>query len=135
MDTLNTLRIQQLNNALSRLDEAFSLWKSYKPDNILYPHLRDSVIQRFEFTADIFWKRLKEFLAEAHKINVASPKSTFQECYNQKIIDASEYSSLLDMIDDRNNTSHRYNEEMAEIIAARTHGHSALIHAIVQRIS
>ena len=47
---------EQLAGALSRLKEALNLPKS--------DIVRDSAIQRFEFTMDLAWKTVKTFLEE-----------------------------------------------------------------------
>jgi hypothetical protein len=47
----------------------------------LYEFLRDSSIQRFEITTEIFWKLLKEFLLVHEGIECRSPKGCIRELF------------------------------------------------------
>lgn len=96
----------QFQRALQRLKEALS-----QPKNDI---VRDSAIQRFEFTLDLSWKLLKTILEEQKGIIVNSPKECFREAYRQKIIDYDE--AWIKFVDMRNETVHTYKEEIAEKI-------------------
>jgi nucleotidyltransferase substrate binding protein (TIGR01987 family) len=43
--------------------------------------VRDAAIQRFEYSFEIFWKFLKEYLKFEDGIICASPKSCFREAF------------------------------------------------------
>jgi nucleotidyltransferase substrate binding protein (TIGR01987 family) len=97
---------KQFERALLRLDEALA---EPKTDIV-----RDSAIQRFEFTLDLGWKTLKTFLEDKKGIVCASPKECFREAYRQSVVGyENEWLKLVDM---RNETVHTYNEETAEKI-------------------
>lgn len=98
--------IGQFENALTRLKEVLN---EPKTDIV-----RDSAIQRFEFTLDISWKMLKALLEEKQGIICASPKECFREAYRQKVIDYDE--DWIRFVDMRNETVHTYKEEIAERI-------------------
>jgi nucleotidyltransferase substrate binding protein (TIGR01987 family) len=74
--------------------------------------IRDSAIKRFEFCFDLFWKTLKAFLEDYYKIRCASPKTCFQEAFNQGLIDYDEM--WLKIADWRNDVVHIYKEKAAE---------------------
>ncbi|HBV58361.1 MAG TPA: nucleotidyltransferase [Candidatus Magasanikbacteria bacterium] len=96
----------QLERALSRLKEALSLPKS--------DIVRDSAIQRFEFTLDLAWKTVKTYLEDKKGVICASPKECFREAYRQGImLYDDEWIKLVDL---RNETVHTYNEETAQKI-------------------
>lgn len=77
--------------------------------------LRDSVIQRFEFTYELAWKMLKLRL-EAELVEARTPKETLQEALKAGFIDdGSGWSSLQRM---RNLTSHTYDEVLADTVYA-----------------
>lgn len=78
--------------------------------------VRDAGIQRFEYTFEIFWKTLKEFLYEYDGIVINSPKSCFKEAFTVGLCDEEQTVKILEMTDDRNLTSHTYDEEIAERI-------------------
>lgn len=97
------------DTALNRLKEAIDLYK--KQENTV---LLDGTIQRFEFCVELGWKTLKEYL-EYEKIGeFNSPRATIKECFSIGLIQNAE--EWLDMLDDRNLTSHTYDEVIAKEI-------------------
>jgi nucleotidyltransferase substrate binding protein (TIGR01987 family) len=73
----------------------------------------DATIQRFEFTIELFWKFLKRIL-DSKGIEVRFPKDVLKEAYAGHLID--DEQTWLDMLRDRNLTSHTYDEELADRI-------------------
>lgn len=80
---------------------------------------RDALIKRFEFCYDLTWKFLKRVLKEKYSIDASSPRSVFQECYQQQLTTRDETQILLEMIDTRNETTHAYNESIMDEISQR----------------
>lgn len=100
--------IKQFEKALKRLDEVLQ-----EPKTSI---IRDSAIQRFEFSLDLAWKSVKAFLEERKGIICSSPKDCFREAYHQNLI---EYDNVwIEYVDMRNETVHTYKEEVAEKIYA-----------------
>ena len=98
--------IKQFEQAITRLDEVLKEPKS--------SIVRDSAIQRFEFSLDLAWKSVKAFLEDKKGIICSSPKDCFREAYRQGII---EYDYIwIKYVDMRNETVHTYKEEIAEQI-------------------
>jgi len=80
--------------------------------------IRDSAIQRFEFTFELAWKTLKVYLEEKKGAKeLYFPKDTFRSAFQAGIID--DNPVWLEMVDTRNETSHIYNEAMAEKVYKR----------------
>jgi len=104
---------QQFLLAFQRFAEAID-----QPKNSF---MRDSAIQRFEFCIDLAWKSLQQILYSEHGIRVNSPKETIRIAYENQLIHEPE--KWLSMIDDRNLTSHTYDEELAEQIYVRLSEH------------
>lgn len=98
--------LKQFESALTRFGEVLKVSKT--------DIVRDSAIQRFEFTMDLSWKTLKAFLEEKKGVICASPKECFREAYRQGIIEYDE--DLIKFVDMRNETVHIYKEEVAEKI-------------------
>jgi nucleotidyltransferase substrate binding protein (TIGR01987 family) len=69
---------------------------------------RDGVIQRFEFTFEQFWKILKLIL-QYEGFECRSPRSCIKQAFKQGFIVDSEI--YLDMLEDRNRSSHVYDEQ------------------------
>lgn len=98
--------IKQFEKAVGRLKEVLDV-----PETDI---VRDSAIQRFEFSLDISWKMLKAFLEEEKGIICVSPKECFREAYRQGLIDYDE--DWISFVDMRNETVHTYDEDIAERI-------------------
>ena len=77
---------------------------------------KDGVIQRFEFTFELLWKALKIYL-EYQGIIVKTPRDSFVEAFRIDLI--SDEKIFLDMLEDRNNTTHIYDKETSEKIFNR----------------
>lgn len=98
--------IKQFEQALKRLDEVLK-----EPKNAI---IRDSAIQRFEFSLDLAWKSVKAFLEEKKGITCSSPKDCFREAYRQGLIEYDD--AWIRYVDMRNETVHTYKEEIADKI-------------------
>jgi len=77
---------------------------------------QDGVVQRFEFTFELLWKTLKLFLEEKGII-CKSPKDCLKEAFRMEWLN--EEQVFLDMLEDRNRSSHIYDKEEAEQIFRR----------------
>lgn len=95
----------------------------------------DSVIKRFEYSYEMTWKYLKEYLESKHGIKVASPKTVFQESMKQNIFDEEKTNTLLSMVEDRNNTSHGYDEAIAKDIINRVPKYVSIMKFILQNVT
>ena len=104
--------IKDFGKALERLKEAYLRAENSDTDD--YYFFRDSAVQRFEFTVEIFWKCIKSYLKEIEGIECRSPKSCIREFFSTGYLNDEETVIFLKMIDDRNLTSHTYREEVAE---------------------
>lgn len=100
--------IQILEDALLRLKEGIAQVKDELG--------KDGVIQRFEFTFELLWKTLKIFL-EYEGIDVKTPRDSLKEAFRITFIEDEEI--FLDMLEDRNMTSHIYDKETSEEIFKR----------------
>jgi nucleotidyltransferase substrate binding protein (TIGR01987 family) len=92
-----------LGRSLDRLGEALTI-----PED--EPLAIDGTIQRFEFTFDLFWKAVRRLLAR-QGIEANSPKAVLQQAYRLGWLD--DEQAWLDMLNDRNLTSHTYREPLA----------------------
>lgn len=111
------IKKDDLFKALATLEEGITLMKEPKYQEILNS-MRDSVIQRFEYTTDTFWKFIKLFMKSklSLRINVNIPKEILRESINVSLISQEEYIILLAAIADRNLTSHSYDNKTADEI-------------------
>lgn len=107
---------QQLNDfhrAAWRLEEALERTANVR-DTELYPFLRDSSIQRFEFTFEIFWKLVKTAMRVMEGADCHSPKSCMRALFHNGYVREDALERLFSMVDDRNLTVYTYRELLAE---------------------
>ncbi|MBU0650732.1 nucleotidyltransferase substrate binding protein [bacterium] len=106
-DTSLRYTFEDYKNALARLQEGLDL-------NSEEQIIIDGVIQRFEFTFELSWKLMKKYLEKQGIKDCNSPRSVIKEAFAQEII--SDGDAWIDMMVDRNLTSHLYDEIHAKEI-------------------
>lgn len=101
-------RIKELfasfSDALRRLEE------SLREDIAQSSTLVDGTIQRFEFTFELAWKLLRLILLN-DGVEANTPRAVLKEAFLAKLI--IEGDGWIDMLEDRNKTSHLYDEKIA----------------------
>ncbi|MBM3893911.1 DUF86 domain-containing protein [Candidatus Dependentiae bacterium] len=128
------IRQQKLKKALCTLEKVLDRFESAIDfdEKEIY---RDSTIKRFEYCYDLLWKCLKDTLEFEHGIMLNSPRSVFYETERLGFVTKAGLDRLLDMIDDRNLTSHTYNEKAAGEVFIAITGHYKLMQQLAKRIS
>ena len=114
------LKQEQTQRVLASLEELVSKYSENQTDVIL----RDALIQRFEYSTETFWKYLKAYLQTEHNLSANSPREVIRTGLTAKLYSEEISKELLQMLDDRNLTSHTYVEELAESIAGRIPAYS-----------
>lgn len=104
---------EKLDKNLTNFKKALNRFKEVlqEPESAI---IMDATIQRFEFSYELMWKTLKNFLEDIHGIRVVSPRQVFKEAYRLSLIEQEDL--FLEMIHSRNLLSHTYNEELAKDI-------------------
>ena len=92
--------LQQLETALQQ--KKFSLLE------------KDGVIKRFEFTFELAWKTLQDILSDRGYIDIKGPKPVIKQSFKDEIINDGQM--WIDMLNDRNLSSHLYDEDSARAI-------------------
>lgn len=86
----------QLSSAVGRFEELDDLSK-------------EGLVQRFEYTLELSWKCLKDYL-EAESIVAKTPKEVIRQAFHYEFINDGEL--WIEMLNNRNMLSHTYNEEL-----------------------
>ena len=123
MSSRSDALLVQLESALARLDDVLR-----QPKN---EYMRDSAIQRFEFTFELVWKTVKARLEEAG-VRAYSPRDSFREAFQVGLI--ADDPSWLASIELRNLIAHTYNEATAEKIYAALPALAALYRTLLERL-
>jgi len=103
LERINDL-YHDFKNALARLQEALN--EDLLKGNIII----DGTIQRFEFTFELSWKLAKSVLSY-NGIEAESPRMIIKEGFKIGILKNGE--GWINMLEDRNKTSHIYDEKQA----------------------
>ena len=144
METVNK-KIIVFSDALQTLEESVELFYEYKNifdkqpterNGRLFHSMRDSMIQRFEYCTDLFWKVAKIYLENIEKIDlpVNSPRVILREAVTARILSELEGDQCIDMVDSRNKTSHIYHEVTADTIAHEVPGYYKIMKTIIDRM-
>ncbi len=125
-------RLESFGQALEELTEAVDLARTRTLSKIE----RQGLIQAFEFTHELAWKTLKDLLQERGAIYVMGSKDATREAFAAGLID--DGAVWMDMIKDRNRTTHTYNvttaTAIAEVVVSTYHGSLEKLHAKLQKL-
>ena len=73
---------------------------------------QQGLIQGFEYTHELAWNVLKDYLEEQGFVEIIGSKGATKEAFKQALIHDGE--TWMDMIKSRNLSSHTYNQELAD---------------------
>ena len=104
-------RLQNFDKAFKRLTDAIQIIRN-DPDNVL---LQAGLIQTYEFTFELAWKTLKDYL-EMEGFTVPSPRATLRQAFQCGYIQQGDV--WLKALNDRNLTAHTYDDEVAKEVIA-----------------
>lgn len=144
MDTLDQ-KYQKINQALKTLNIAidnFGEINAMKSSPLPFTNYdemrktyRDSLIQRFEFSVDLFWKYLKKYLELiAKQPDINGPGPVIRASFAAGLLDEQNAETALEMIKARNLTSHVYIEKIAEKLSKQVPDFYVLMQSTVDRI-
>jgi nucleotidyltransferase substrate binding protein (TIGR01987 family) len=111
-DTRWIQRFNHFNKALSQLKEAVAL----APKRPLSKLEEQGLIQAFEFTHELAWNTLKDFLEERGVQDLYDSRDSTRQAFKTGLIQNGEV--WMNMIQSRNLTSHTYDEATAPQIAS-----------------
>ena len=104
-------RFDNYTKALEQLSMAVSLANERKLSKLE----EQGLIQSFEYTHELAWNTLKDFLIERGNRDIYDSKDATKEAFKYGLLKEGEV--WMDMIKSRNMTSHTYNEATASMIA------------------
>ena len=100
-------RANSFERALSRLEAAVKLTEQRELSDLE----AQGLIQGFEYTHELAWKTLKNFLEAQGIVNLYGSRDTTRVAFRNGLIEDGEV--WMDMVEKRNLTSHTYDEETA----------------------
>lgn len=94
---------------------------------------KEGIIQRFEYTFDLAWKTLKDYLQYQGYQDITGSRDAFREGFKSGLIGSGEV--WMRMIESRNLTSHTYDEDTAtNILESIIHEYFPLFIALKKRL-
>ena len=118
MDEIKDIRwVQRFSNfkkALKTLKSAVNLSNQRELSDLE----KQGLIQAFEFTHELFWKTVKDFLSNQGNQTIYGSKDATREAFNLGLIDQGE--DWMKMIESRNLSTHTYDQEISELIVEKT---------------
>jgi len=138
-------KIATFIKALVTLKEAIKLFDQYQTLFIKHPteknrqlflSMRDSMICRFKYCADLFLKVLKIYLENVEKVSIelASPRGIIRNAAKKtRFLTEEKGDECITMIEARNRTSRIYHEQTAERIALHIPDYYVLMKYIVDQ--
>jgi len=130
------LRKETVIKALATFKESLALMETDEAKQY-HRTFRDSVIQRFEYTFDTFWKYCAAFLLSIKKTGltkIGSPRTVFAMLHQETLISEQELKILYQMLEHRNCSTHMYREPIAQEVFNATQGYSELIEQIIRTL-
>lgn len=103
-------RFDNFKRAFARLADAAAQAKQRKLSELE----EQGLIQAFEFTHELAWNTLKDFLEARGTVKIYGSRDTTREAFAADLIVNGE--AWMKMIEHRNETSHTYNEAIANAI-------------------
>lgn len=105
-------RIENFNKAYSIFAEAV---EAYNKDKLaILSHL--ALVQAYEVCYELAWKVIKDYLF-LNGINAQLPREVIKEAFSANVIKNGQV--WIDMLQDRNSTSHEYNMDKVNLIIER----------------
>ncbi len=105
-------RFQNFERSLKYLEQALSI---SNPDIIQ----KAGLIQFFEMSFELAWNVIKDYLEEQGFIEIRSPRSALKKAFETGLI--LDGHSWMQLLDDRNITSHAYDEATIDMIERLIH--------------
>lgn len=107
---------EKLDQAIEKVKSEYGLEEDGKisSDEFLDDIIKEGIIQRFEYTHELAWNVMKDYMKEVGGITTMGSKDATKEAFSAGLISKGE--TWMDMIKSRNKTSHTYNEETADSI-------------------
>lgn len=103
-------RYENYSKALSQLSSALELMRQRGLSELE----KQGLIQSFEYTYELGWNMLKDYLAWQGIENIVGSRDAIRESYKTGLV--ADGSVWMAMLQDRNRTTHTYNEKTAASI-------------------
>jgi len=123
-------RFQNYEKALTAIKNAIALAATRELTELE----KQGLIQGFEFTLELAWNVMKDYLEEQGINNIIGSKNAVRQAFAKGLIDNGQV--WMDMIEDRNLASHSYDEATAEnIVTSIINNYSHQFNAFAEKMN
>ncbi|MDF1683489.1 MAG: HI0074 family nucleotidyltransferase substrate-binding subunit [Legionellaceae bacterium] len=119
--------MERLRERVKIAERALKTFAELTPINEPTQIERDAMIQRFEYSFEAIWKAVKRYLYVVEGLEANSPKSTIRASFDIMLLNEEQAKQAMVMADDRNLTSHTYNEGLADELLTRMQEHENVL--------
>ena len=109
-------RFQNYKKALQTMKSAVKLAATRELSNLE----KQGVIQGFEFTFELAWNLMKDYLEEQGVTGIIGSKNAVRQAFSKGLIEDGQI--WMEMIESRNISSHSYDEEIADLLQQKIIG-------------
>lgn len=124
-----SISVVELEKAIETLREAMEFSEQVKSNITHYKIARDACIQRFEYCIELSWKVAMKKIGSQTKF----PKPAIREMARADLIDSAEI--WLEFIEARNDSSHSYDEDVAQKLFLRIQKFYIQVQELLVRLS
>jgi len=101
-------------------------------DSRLVDAVKNGVAQKFEYSFELCWKCIKDYLKQQEGIDESSPKKIIKAFYLAGYVSEDDYLTMFKAVDDRNLLSHTYDEPTFAGILSRIPDYASLIAQVTE---
>lgn len=103
-------RLSNFNKAFNQLDAAVKLCKTRELSDLE----KQGLIQAFEYTYELAWNVIRDYFRWQGNTGITGSRDAIREAFANGLLEDGD--SWMRMLQDRNRTSHTYNEDTARAI-------------------
>lgn len=130
-------KLATTQSVLTRFEEVLVRVKTaQEPDE--YKMLLDAAIQRFEFTYEITWRLLRLYLEKIKLValdQLTSPRQIFRVAVQVGFLSENDFETVSSIIENRNQTTHMYDEDVAEEISKKFPEYVVFLKSVIGHIA
>lgn len=131
------IKYDQLKKSLQAYERSYAIFEKEYPTAL--PDYQEtytaSVIKHFELLYEMLWKYAKLYIAFKFGDDVIGSKNIFRFLESAKIISQQELNSLLEIVENRNITAHKYDQEHSQQIIAILEKYYKTIKSLTDKIA
>ena len=133
MEELTKVKINMFTKAVNNFTESLKLDLD-KYSEMERDLIKNGQIQKFEFSIELMWKTIKDYINEKYGLDISSPKIVIKVYFEKGHIDYDFYEKAIKAIDDRNKLSHIYKEEMFKEVYSNLKEYDILFKKIIENM-